>query len=442
MPSIYRLAGPSRHSFAAIALVALFAVSCAHSRTGGDAPAAVAIVDVRVFDGTQLIPRTTVIVENGEIVAMAPDAVVPSHATVVFGDERTLLPGLIDSHTHVRDPGQLRQALAFGVTTELEMAGDPEVRAAVDRLAEAGGFELADLRSAGNPVTAPGGHGTEYGREIPTLDSAENADRFVEARIAEGSDFIKIMYDDGTPGYIEFPIISRDSLSASVQAAHDRGLLAIVHISSEDDALAAAQAGADGLAHIPFAGIWNPELVEVLKAREVFVTSTLAVFYAICDATHARALATDPRIARFMQPSELETIARGYTLPSERRPPCAQATQAARRLHESGVTLLAGTDTTNPGTAHGASLHDELASLVAAGMTPREALRAATVLPAQIFGLTDRGEIAVGKRADLLLVDGDPTTDITSTRNIAGVWTLGKRFDHAGYMSEIDGSGF
>ena len=76
---------------------------------------------------------------------------------------------------------------------------------------------------------------------------------------------------------------------------------------------------------------------------------------------------------------------------------------------------------------HGASMHLELELLARAGLTPRDVLRAATSLPAAVFGLTDRGRIAPGKRADLLLVEGDPLTDVTATRDVRAVWRAGVR---------------
>jgi imidazolonepropionase-like amidohydrolase len=95
------------------------------------------------------------------------------------------------------------------------------------------------------------------------------------------------------------------------------------------------------------------------------------------------------------------------------------------RLHAAGVPILAGTDAPNPGTAHGPSLHGELELLVRAGLTPVEALRAATSTPARVFRLGDRGRIAPGMRADLVLVDGDPTSDVTATRRITRIWKNG-----------------
>jgi len=103
-----------------------------------------------------------------------------------------------------------------------------------------------------------------------------------------------------------------------------------------------------------------------------------------------------------------------------------------RALHDAGVDILAGSDVSEPipilgGLAHGASLHHELQLLVQGGFTPVQALRAATSVPARRFSLTDRGRIVPGARADLLLVDGDPTITISDTLSARAVWRRGVR---------------
>ncbi|GAA3131279.1 hypothetical protein GCM10020255_005080 [Rhodococcus baikonurensis] len=119
----------------------------------------------------------------------------------------------------------------------------------------------------------------------------------------------------------------------------------------------------------------------------------------------------------------------------------ANVIDATRRLYEAGVDVLAGTDAAAvgvPGTAHGVSMHGELELLVDCGLSPAAALRAATLLPAKRFGLDDRGRIALGLQADLVLVDGDPTTDVRQTLSIEGVW---RRGELAPRIAQADGAG-
>ncbi len=172
--------------------------------------------------------------------------------------------------------------------------------------------------------------------------------------------------------------------------------------------------------------------------NETPAAGTLAVFRGICDVDHGDRLADDPRIARYLSGEAERRVRHGYPMP--RRPECGIATETMRSLLDADVTLLVGTDAGETGTLHGVSMHDELALLGAAGMLPEESLAAATRIPAERFGLGDRGLVAIGKRADLLLVKGDPTRDITATRAIVGVWKAGRRFDHEGYVTSLSGA--
>jgi adenine deaminase len=142
----------------------------------------------------------------------------------------------------------------------------------------------------------------------------------------------------------------------------------------------------------------------------------------------ASALASDERVKSRLDQKWLDALSRSMNIYPQGRMDDVFA--SVRALHEAGVDILAGCDVSEPipslgGLAHGASLHHELQLLVAAGLTPIEALRAATSTPARRFGLTDRGRIIPSARADLLLVDGDPTTKITDTLSIRSVWRRG-----------------
>jgi imidazolonepropionase-like amidohydrolase len=385
-----------------------------------------AITNVRLFDGTKVIPHATVVIDGTRIVAAGANVAVPKDAKVIDGNGKTLLPGLIDSHTHVF-PGSLERALRFGVTTELDMFTslltlDP-LRA---EQAKGPVTNRADVYSAGTLVTVAGGHGSEY-FPIPTFKSGDDPQAFVDARIAEGSDYIKLIVETGEAYGMKLPTLSKSDLTALIAAAHKRGKMAVVHISTLAGARDAIDAGADALVHIfadktPEAGFGA-----FVAAHHAFVVPTLTVNESTTGVGSGTSLNTDAHLAPFLNADEMSNLKSAF--PKAKDLSLAYAYDAVRQLKAAGVPILAGTDAPNPGTAHGASMHRELELLVKSGLTPIEALTAATSLPAKQFKLNDRGRIAAGLRADLLLVDADPTTDILATRNIAGVWKNGAMLD-------------
>jgi imidazolonepropionase-like amidohydrolase len=395
--------------------------------------------DVRVFDGARVMPSATVVVRGDRIDRVDASAPTPDGATVVDGKGKTLLPGLIDGHTHAFAPEHLKQAAIFGVTTELDMFTDHAFAARMrSEEASGGALDRADLRSAGTLVTAPGGHGTEYGLNIPTITAPEQAGAFVDARIAEGSDYIKIVYDDGKVAGIDWPTIGRDVLAAAIRAAHARKKLAVVHVLALENAREAIAAGADGLVHLFVDRPADDAFIRLAAERRAFVIPTLTALESVGGIRGGAALVDDPALAPWLGPADVTALKASFP-----RSPAMTAevrsipSEAVHKLEAAGVRIVAGTDAINPGTAHGASIHRELELLVAAGLSPAQAMAAATSVPASIFGLADRGRIAPGARADLVLVDGDPTADIKATRKIVGVWKRGHEIDRDAYRKAV-----
>jgi imidazolonepropionase-like amidohydrolase len=379
---------------------------------------------VRVFDGVKVIPETDVLIEHGKIKDVGPN-LPAENAKVVEGAGKTLLPGLIDAHVHVHGAETLEQALVFGVTTEFDMMMPPRLEAMLKSTED---DNRASFFSAGDPATVPGGHGTEYGFPVPTLTKPGEAEGFVEARIREGSDYIKIMYTAGVdmPGRRPPPTLSRDTLAAVIAAAHKNHKLAVVHIGSASGARDAIEAGADGIAHL-FRGESSPhDFGEFVAAHHAFVIPTLSVMHAVCGPESAGVrLLKDPRLAAYLNRESKERLSETFPVARTGRVSCKAAGEALRQLKAAGALIVAGTDAPNPGTTYGASLHGELEMYVEAGVTPTEALVAATSAPAQAFHVGDRGRIAPGLRADLLLVNGHPDEDITATRDIVAVYKEG-----------------
>lgn len=428
---------PSPTTRSMLAALALTVLTLPDGLVVEASPAPLVFTKVRVFDGDRVAEGQTVVVTDGLIRSVSAEPPeVPAGATVIDGSGKTLLPGLIDAHGHVQKEEHLRQALVFGVTTVLDMFMQVDLASSLRGPAQ-GRANLADFRSSVTLVTAPGGHGTEYGFVIPTISSPAEAQAFVDDRIAEGSDFIKVVFDDGSAYGVDFPTLDRETIKAVIDAAHARGKLAVVHIGTQDDARAAIASGADGLMHTFVNQAPEDGTIKLAKEKGAFVVPTLSVVNVVAGKDVSQPLLQTPGFQPYLSPTDRDQLASRFT--RSRAPATAGewAGQTVRQLAAAGVPILAGSDAPNPGTLHGASLHGELELLVKAGLTPIQALAAATSIPARSFKLDDRGKIAPGKRADLVLVEGDPSKDITATRHIVGIWKRGAPVDRANYAAAI-----
>jgi len=400
-----------------------------------------AITNARVFDGERAIDEQTVVLDGTHILAVG--GVVPAGATVIDAHGATLMPGLIDSHVHT-DMDGLRDALAFGVTTELEMQGHWTAK---QRREIAARHDIADLRSPGMGITPPGGHPSQYMASssnpllrlfshfpmklffhFPFVSTPDEALKFVSKQVRGGADYIKIFIEDGTAiGFPGLKVTSDKTLVAAVEEAHRLGKIAIAHVTTYDGAETAIAGGIDGLAHLFFDRQTTPELTSAIASAGAFVIPTL-VTLSTAFGNDASALAADERVKSRLDRKWLDSLSRSMNVYPSGDMNAAFASVMA--LHRAGVDILAGSDVSDPipilgGLAHGASLHHELQLLVAAGLKPMEALRAATSTPARRFGLTDRGRVVPGARADLVLVEGDPLTHISDTLSIRYVWRGG-----------------
>ena len=391
-----------------------------------------AVINAKIFDGDHVIDDAAVVINGTKIQTVGGE--VPPGASIIDARGSTLMPGLIDSHVHT-DMHGLRDALLFGVTTELEMNGHWTKK---QRKEIAERTDIADLRSSGMGLTPPGGHPTEYMSSAnllirlfyryPTVSTADEAVRFVDKQIAEGADYIKIFIEDGTCiGFPGLPMLAEEILSAAVNEAHRNGRMAIAHVTTAEGGRRAIAAGVDGLGHMFFDSRPTSEFVSAMASSGAFVIPTL-VTISTAVGNDASALAADPRVSSRLSKRWLDALSRSMSVYPQGK--LEDVYPGIMALHRAGVDILAGCDVSDPipslgGLAPGASLHRELQLLVAAGLSPVEALRAATSTPARRFGLGDRGRIAPGLRADLVLVDGDPTVNISDTLSISAVWRQG-----------------
>ncbi|MFL6195669.1 MAG: amidohydrolase family protein [Thermoanaerobaculia bacterium] len=403
------------------ALFVTFSVSAAFAAPVSDS---FAINNVRVFNGSDVIPNATVVVLDGRISAVGAGVTVPAGIPVIDGAGSTLMPAMIDAHSHAHSRQDLERAAQWGVTTELDMWNQPPFVASLKREQQRSGAPYrADLYSAISPATLPGGYPYNLWKDpnAPTLSSPGEAEAFVAARFAEGSDYLKIMMEDGSESGYPVAALDRPTVAALTQAVHSRGKIAVAHVTELDRAYDLLFDGIDGLAHSFVDYVADPGFVQLAVTKGIFVVATLAAEEAFVTTDGGAALIADPDLAPYMTREEKASL----LTPG---PPSLLTVQNVeiskenvRRLHVAGVPILGGTDVPT----HGLSIHREIELMVQAGLEPIDALEAVTSNPAAAFGLADRGRIAPGLRADLLLVNGDPTADIKATRAIQRVWKGG-----------------
>lgn len=418
--------------------------------------------DIRVFDGTALEHHRDVFVSHGAVHAVGSTGSleVPPTAEIVEGSGRTLLPGLIDCHVHLMSAGEksgippsaasIGGALLFaGITTVLVAAGGTEVTDLVN--AQRDGESLAPrLFTAGMGLSAPGGHpaplletmlpwplGWFMARQLAVASTGPEA-RAIVREVAEqgGHTFYKIIYDDLPPGS---PHLSAEALNAAVDEAKRLGLRPIVHANTASDTLAAVNAGASLLVHVPQRGYLSEAQVAHIAAARIPVVSTVSMLTTTHDLASRKPTALERAI---VDPEQLRRWRESpdWDLPGfsdeidRRRDEIAQIAQTNfRQLREAGVQILIGTDSGVHGVFPGVGIHNEMRLLRSLGMSELDILRAVTSDAAAFLDPeADFGRIAAGARADLLLVNGDPLSDIGALAEIDAVYVAGQRLERIG----------
>lgn len=378
---------------------------------------------VRLFDGERWRDERFVEIRDGRVQQLyldKPDSALP----LIAGNNQWLLPGLIDSHVHVWGDA-LEQALNFGVTTVLDMFGDQQFLAA-QKASRSSTVQTnqADIYGAGTLVTAPRGHGTQYGRAIPVIERPEQATEFVAARLAEGSDFIKIVYTSAKALRRFRPSIDLATLQAVIEAAKAQDVLAVVHIADLPSAYEAIAAGADGLVHSFFSEPVSDELLQLMASEQRFIIPTMTVMEGmLAGSINEELLLNAPPAA--LTAAAISSLTERFShspIPADRYQLLANNT---KQMADAGILLLAGSDAPNPNTAHGVSLIVEMVLLQRAGVPVLQVLQSASSAPAKAFGLSQVGYLRPGYKADMVLLAQDPMADLTTLLAPQAIWKNG-----------------
>ena len=459
----------ARHASTVVAAGALALTGCVHIIAPTDLvtvqPSTPALVfhDVNVFTATshEALAHQDVVVRGGRIASVEPTVALDdetravwSHNRIIEGAGKTLLPGLIDVHSHPTGTGapywwvelpdakrNLEAHLAVGVTTIYAPGGDLSQLSKLARDVDSGRIDGPRIKYAGQQITAAGGYPSTMLHALLPWPLADMADagftigvhNATEARLAArrnlegGASFVKVMVtrlpDANTPR------LSEDELAAVVDEAHLHHRKVVAHIDDADDALLCARVGVDALWHGVQLDTLTPAQVTELTASIHTMAPTLGTFdrFEDSDATFA----PSPLLQQTEPAAMLAQLGDANAHHDDK--PAAltawlqrlEANHAGRRanvkaLHDAGMTLLVGTDANGADGSFPASIHDELLLMHEAGLDNAEVLLGATAYAARFLDAAPEfGTVEPGKIADLLLVDGDPLADLHATSHIA-----------------------
>jgi imidazolonepropionase-like amidohydrolase len=395
----------------------------------------------------------------------------PKNAAVLRAGDLTILPGLIDAHVHLgisgvigytfmRPQSHARSLFERNLLSEL-LGGVTQVRdlhmpvaigqSLIQRVRQDPSLG-ARLIYSGPILSAPGGYGSPY--SVPVANPQEARDR-VDELVKEGAGIVKIAVTSRQLGNVGLVAMDAESAKAVVAEAHRQGLRVAAHVAGATaaDLRVAVEAGVDSMEHMPgsFDPLGMPDttyttsgLLPEILARDITIVPTLSVEAGDDYGPTLGYLTDDPSLLIRLTPAQQRTLA--DNLQDFSTNPRRQAIAAAgrkrmqvfqaevKRLYDAGVRLGAGTDAGNGLTFHG-NLHTEIELLHESGIPPLEAIRMATSGNARLLGIEDRaGTVEPGKRADLLLVRGDPLEDLRVLRRVDRVVVAGRVVEVAGQV--------
>jgi imidazolonepropionase-like amidohydrolase len=419
----------------------------------------VVLQDVRVIDGTGGPPleHTTIVIEGTRIVSVGPSDQLhwPKSARLINYSGKTVLPGLISDHSHVGQVDgvklgaqnynrpnilrQLQQYEAYGVTTVTALGLNGVLFYELQAQLHSGALPQADLFGADRGIGIPNGAPPDPPFTLPQtqlyrVTTPEEAVQAVDEMATRKPDFMKVWIDDfhGSLRVKMPPAV----YGAAIQEAHKLGFRAAAHIYYLSDAKSLLNHGADVIAHgvrdVPV----DREFIQLMKARSAWYIPTIGLDESSYIFAEHPEWQQDPFLTHALQPALATQFDdsgwRANLLNNQKQVALAKASVAmnernVKTLYDAGVNIGFGTDSgAVPVRIPGFAEHRELELLVDSGFTPLQAINLATGKAAALLHLDDRGVLAPGKLADMVVVDGNPAAQIRDIHKIEAVWHRGK----------------
>ena len=419
---------------------------------------ALALVGAQLIDATGAPPvaDSVVVVRDGRIESAGPrdSTAVPDGAETLDLTGKTIMPGLVNLHVHYREgpaemEQQFRSQLHYGVTTARSIGSDSPERVAYLLEAYAGRPTAPRTYTAGLGFSYPGGFNAA-GRNAPTTE--EEARALVRDQAALGVHFIKMWVNEVAEPGLKIPPEIR---AAIVDEAKRNGTIPAAHIDDEADGRQLVEAGMRDFLHTtvltfgPGSGAPmddpdpSAEFIQMCLDNDVYFTPTLSIVQnnwhfaehpELLDDPGLRAVFNPDALARWDDPERRAEVVDDPGF-EDRKAAFQQMQGFVKTMHDAGVLVALGNDAGTPNVPFGWGMHHEMELYVEAGLTPMEAIVAATATGAAQMppvGEADYGTLEAGKVADLIVLNADPLADIGNTLDIDRVMRLGEWVDRSG----------
>ena len=352
------------------------------------------IKNVDVFDGKQVLEGVNLVFTEKGIEDISEKERRYPHATVIEGSGNTVLPPLINAHVHVRSPDNLREALDAGIFAVLDMFSTDNranyLRQFNDSLA------YAKFYSSNVGATPPGGHGTQFGVEIPIVTDSLTPQQFVRDRLQQNADYIKITHESSMAK------LDPRQLRQVIEETQAQKKVAVVHISDLQAALESVGQNANGLAHAWYRkhSIADEADLATFREKGTFVIPTLSV------------------ISKLLKYAAENGLEENYLTQQE-------LYDEIRKMHSWGLPILAGTDSPNFNMDYSLQYFEELLLLRKCGLSEIEVLQSATTNIYEAFGLEEFEPLAAHGPSSFILVEGKPHLELADIKNRKRIWKNG-----------------
>ncbi len=350
------------------------------------------IQNTNIFTGEEYLEHTNLVFNDSIIIEITKDITKYKTPELIDGSNKTIIPPLVNAHVHIWNPSAMKQSLKEGIFVNLDMHNTDEranyLRSFNDSL------NYSTFYSSNAAATVKGGHGTQFGIQVPIIDSTNTPEKFVQDRIAANADYIKIIKES------TMNTLNNEQTLEVIETAHQNNLMAVGHSHKMNDSKVLAEQGIDGMMHIWFDKPAEQNTLIEMKEQGIFIVPTLLVTQKVLE-------------------MGLEQGWAQYVLSFD------QVLEEINKAYQAGIPILCGTDPPNLNVNFTDNLFDEMVLLSQAGLPNIEILKSASTNTYKAFNL-EYTVLKKGALANFVLVNGNPIDNISELKLEKLVFKKGK----------------